>query len=745
MAFVRLDAAWPAVRGGSALAQAVTAGAVSRMSVHAGHILAVGRNGTAVAAFDAVPATGWQIPEAAQTQLGAVLMGGPGDAGTLADPLKPLLIASGSAGARVVGVHFQASMNLRKPQTVASTTAGSGASAGGATASGSGAAFAGGQGSTATGGGSGVIAAPANAVPGPNAGFVPSPGIASAVRLPQAPPSSAAPPPDPSRGPFVWIVRENGTLELWRLLRRKYTWSLIVRVRLPSAPSSGGAERAAAIADVAFVPIDAAASETSMVLVFTEASSAASNRAATATVVDAWAQCVLVEATGNDQFQVQCSLPKPVLRAVALPTLVALENGVAFLPTASRLATPRGDADTEDVCYFWSPEGAVSSLWTAAQPANAPGLVTMSQPVLLSVVWGRSLTTGDTPTAASTSAVTTTGAPAADHGATTATTPTPMPPVALAPMVAYAVQPQTRELLVLDAAGLVTVCTLADGALQLRPLVTLTGNGSGAPMSPEDSAVRGFAYHRLHLVVATATGLRLHHLATGHVAERVAYPPALDGALPALWQVNSGAAQLGVWHPRIGILQLQMTAIGEALAHPPASHGSRSVADAAFAADKWGLDRVRAKHILDAALVLVHAPTPPAAAGIPPAPARAHAQPSSDAIRAALALLERELLETPALAVAVLNELPQHRATLGAYLVRFLQKYDGAYRSETSSPANEALRVRTPLGDQLRRTGDEGREGKGGRGGRRATGGRACEVSDLLVADVHLTRGGPAR
>ena len=45
-------------------------------------------------------------------------------------------------------------------------------------------------------------------------------------------------------------------------------------------------------------------------------------------------------------------------------------------------------------------------------------------------------------------------------------------------------------------------------------------------------------------------------------------------------------------------------------------------------------------------------------------------------MRAALALLERELIETPALAIAVLNELPQYRTILAGYLARFVQKYD---------------------------------------------------------------------
>ena len=107
--------------------------------------------------------------------------------------------------------------------------------------------------------------------------------------------------------------------------------------------------------------------------------------------------------------------------------------------------------------------------------------------------------------------------------------------------------------------------------------------------------------------------------------------------------------------------------------------------------------------------------------------------PTNEPVRAALALLERELIETPALAIAVLNGLPQYRTILAGYLTRFLQKFDGKCtlllegstkrhgrparpntlvtgvraetdRSETTTPIVEALRTRTPLGEQLRRT-----------------------------------------
>jgi hypothetical protein len=76
-----------------------------------------------------------------------------------------------------------------------------------------------------------------------------------------------------------------------------------------------------------------------------------------------------------------------------------------------------------------------------------------------------------------------------------------------------------------------------------------------------------------------------------------------------------------------------------------------------------GLDRVRSKHIVDAALVLVQAPS--AAGSV-----------EEDGVRAALTLLERELVATPALTIAVLNTLPQHRVVLAGHLARFLQRYD---------------------------------------------------------------------
>jgi hypothetical protein len=474
-ALVPLDAAWPTLRGSGALAQALAATARTgdgpggarapavRVTVAPGHVLAVGRQGSALVSLDAVPSTGWQLPESAAATLATVLT--PAAAAT--DPLPPIpdalraLLISAAPG-RIAGVYFQAAMNLRKPASLAAAppaTAGVGAGGGASTV---------------------PAVAPATAIPGPNSPLI---AVNAGGAAPAPAPAAVAAPPDPGRGPFVWVVRETGVLEVWRLMRRKYTWTLLVRARLPTAAGSG--DRTAPIAEVAFCPVAPGTSaDTTMVLVLAEHRTAGKPGVP---VADVWAQCVLVEQLGaGDQTVVQCSAPRAILRGVAPVALTVMDGGVALLPALARLATPTADpADAgeggqparEDVCYFWTAEGAIPSLWAA--PTTGPPLGT--QPTLLSVVWGRALTAGD-------------GAPAS------AVARDPSLSAKRAHLVAYTTHPVTRELVLLDAAGLVTVCALADGALQLRPLVTLVG----ARIVPGIAV----AVHRLHVVVADTTGLQ---------------------------------------------------------------------------------------------------------------------------------------------------------------------------------------------------------------------------------------------
>jgi len=463
---VRWEAAWPTVRGAGALAAAAAAALQQRHGPAAadneirvvpcpGHVIAIGRRGTAVVALDAVPATGWQIPEAAQAQLAQILSGtDPAEPVPVSDPLKPLLIST--APHRVVGVFYQQTMTMRKPPPPPAAAQTPGAASGG----------------TAAG-----PPPPAAAViiPGPDA----VPG-APAVVQPVAPPLPVAAPPDPSKGPFVWIMRENGVLELWKLARRKYAWTMLLRARLPAAASGGGSggsgsaggERTTAVLDVAFLPITSNTGDTTLVLVYTEAAGPHQ--------VNVWAQALLVEHVGPEQTTLQCSLPKPVLRGVAPVSLAVISGGVALLPR--RGGGEPADTDGEDVCYFWSADNALSALWSSAAAAPSPAAggtgsapLLISQPTLLSLIWGR-------------------GGAMKERA----------PPTELAArLVAAAVHPVTRELLVLDTTGQVTVCAVVDGALQLRRLVALEGV---ANLAAEAGAV-ALAYHRLFLVLARPDGL----------------------------------------------------------------------------------------------------------------------------------------------------------------------------------------------------------------------------------------------
>jgi len=56
---------------------------------------------------------------------------------------------------------------------------------------------------------------------------------------------------------------------------------------------------------------------------------------------------------------------------------------------------------------------------------------------------------------------------------------------------------------------------------------------------------------------------------------------------------------------------------------------------------------------------------------------QASAEPPSTAVQAAMTLLDRQLLETPALAVALLNHVPHVRAAVGTRLARYLDQLDG--------------------------------------------------------------------